>query len=201
MTEKKKTKRELESEQKKMRIIESAEKLFSKFGYDQTTLQDISEDSGFSIGSIYNFFRTKENILMEISQDMASFSFDLADAEKKAEDPIPAIMDYLLAYSRNWEKLGVDLTNSVYRVFLKSYIDSDSHRFQGMTYQDSLITFIQMAQDLGTFSSVMTAEESARYIVTFCRGLLHEWCLFGGSYSLSENAEKILPFMLQPFRV
>ena len=201
MTEKKKTKREQESERKKAEICSVAEKLFAVYGYDQTTLQDISEASGYSIGSLYNFFKTKENILMEISRDMASIPLDLTDAEKKAEDPIGTLMDYLLAYARNWEEIGVDLTNSIYRTFLKSYVDPGSIGFHHMDFMDSLVTFIQLAQDKGTMSKAMSAEDTAAYLITQCRGLLYEWCIFGGTYSLTDKSRIYLPFILSPFAV
>ncbi|MCI9137929.1 MAG: TetR/AcrR family transcriptional regulator, partial [Lachnospiraceae bacterium] len=56
---KKKTKRETQSEKKKKKIVEVSLKLFGAYGYNGTTIYDISKASGFSTGSIYNFFGNK----------------------------------------------------------------------------------------------------------------------------------------------
>ena len=62
---KKKTKRETQSEKKKKKIVEVSLKLFGAYGYNGTTISDISKASGFSTGSIYNFFGNKAGIMRD----------------------------------------------------------------------------------------------------------------------------------------
>lgn len=49
-------------------IIESAERLFASRGFHQTTIADISEDSGVHEASIFQYFKTKENLLVAIPE-------------------------------------------------------------------------------------------------------------------------------------
>lgn len=53
------------SEAKRLRIVEAAVVLFAKHGLERVTLRDIARQSGFLIGSIYNFFPEKERIYEE----------------------------------------------------------------------------------------------------------------------------------------
>lgn len=48
-------------------VITAARRLFVEKGYKETTLTDISLASGIHIGSIYNIFRDKEDIVCEIA--------------------------------------------------------------------------------------------------------------------------------------
>lgn len=199
MIMKKPTKREQQSAAKRDLICKKALELFSVYGYDKTTLADISKVSGFSIGSLYNFFGTKENILLEISKRMSEVIFDLENVDQKAKEPYEHILTYLLRYSSCWEELGVDLTANIYRVYSKAYLNESSHSAKHLSSIDSFADFIKAAQQAGTFDMSMSAEDSAAYFITIGRGLVYEWCLFGGSYSLTEKAAWFLPRIIRTF--
>ena len=50
----------------KERILEASAKLFGELGYEKTSIRRISKESGMKAGSIYYFFRSKEEILLEV---------------------------------------------------------------------------------------------------------------------------------------
>jgi len=52
--------------EKKKAILKSAEYLFSKEGFSQTTIRDISKESGILEASIYSYYKNKRNILFAI---------------------------------------------------------------------------------------------------------------------------------------
>lgn len=51
---------------KKETIIQAAMKLFAQKGYHATSMQEIAEQSGMAKGSIYNYFKSKEEIAVSI---------------------------------------------------------------------------------------------------------------------------------------
>lgn len=51
---------------KKHEILTAATKLFADMGYEKTTLDDIAETSEFGKGTLYNYFKNKEDIYKEI---------------------------------------------------------------------------------------------------------------------------------------
>jgi AcrR family transcriptional regulator len=53
-------------EEKKGRIEEAAKQLFIKQGFHATSMRDIAAGTGTSLGNLYNYFRTKEEILESI---------------------------------------------------------------------------------------------------------------------------------------
>ena len=53
---------------KRRLIMESAERLFASRGYHQTTIAEISEDCGVHEASIFQYFKTKENLLVSIPE-------------------------------------------------------------------------------------------------------------------------------------
>lgn len=52
--------------QKRPEIINKAKKLLFANGYDRTTIRDISQACGCTVGNIYNYFSCKEEILYEV---------------------------------------------------------------------------------------------------------------------------------------
>jgi AcrR family transcriptional regulator len=53
-------------EKNKSRIEEAAKKLFIKQGFHATSMRNIAARAGTSLGNVYNYYRTKEEILSSI---------------------------------------------------------------------------------------------------------------------------------------
>ena len=51
----------------KSRIVAAAWKLFYEHGYDDTTVEEIVEESGTSKGSFYHYFSGKDALLSSLS--------------------------------------------------------------------------------------------------------------------------------------
>jgi AcrR family transcriptional regulator len=52
----------------KNKIIESAISTFSKYGYDKSRMDDIAKTANFSKGTIYIYFKNKEELFNAISE-------------------------------------------------------------------------------------------------------------------------------------
>jgi AcrR family transcriptional regulator len=71
-TRKQKIKSEELAERRRQQISEAAMKLFARNGYHNTTVKDIAELSSISTGSIYDYVKSKEDILFLVSQQFFS---------------------------------------------------------------------------------------------------------------------------------
>jgi AcrR family transcriptional regulator len=49
----------------KTRIIENALEQFAQYGYKKTSLDDIVQNVGISKGTIYNYFKNKEDLFKQ----------------------------------------------------------------------------------------------------------------------------------------
>jgi AcrR family transcriptional regulator len=54
------------TKQRKQQIFDAALKVFSKRGFDQTTIPDIAEAAGVAVGTIYNYYQNKHDLLVSI---------------------------------------------------------------------------------------------------------------------------------------
>jgi len=86
-------------------ILDVASRLFATMGIDQTTMADIADESGFSVGKIYKFFPSKKSLFLEI---VGSFLEYLHNSSLKANDPDLPPLQRL----RNVLQAAIDVANS-----------------------------------------------------------------------------------------
>ena len=66
------TRKERERERHRREILEAAERVFVRKGYHLATVEQIAHEAEFAIGTIYNFFRTKEDLYSQVIQKIAA---------------------------------------------------------------------------------------------------------------------------------
>ena len=78
-------------------IVGAAVGIFAKKGYRDTTLDEIAMDSEFGKGTIYNYFKSKEDIYSYIIDNV---SLNLYEIIKQAEAESSNTKDFIAVYSR-----------------------------------------------------------------------------------------------------
>ena len=74
-------------DRRRNQIIKGAVKVFSEKGFHKTTVREIAEASGLTMGTMYNYVRTKEDILYICYQHMTSIlSAGLKEAIEGMDD-------------------------------------------------------------------------------------------------------------------
>src|SRR5271165_3067979 len=66
MRTRKRLTRQESKEVTRMRLIEAAETLFIRKGFDDTSVDEISEMAGYSRGAFYSNFENKEQVLLSL---------------------------------------------------------------------------------------------------------------------------------------
>ena len=181
----------------KSRIVSAAWKLFYQQGYEDTTIEEIIEESGTSKGSFYHYFGGKDALL-------GSLAYMMDEKYEELEPGIPEDMnsyEVLLYLSRELlsmieETINMELLSRLLSTQLttrgeKPLLDHDR------TYYKLLRKIITRGREAGELTRKLTVSEMVHYYAMCERALLYEWCLRKGEYSLSENASKRLPLMLQ----
>ena len=77
---------------KRMRLLEAANKLVHEQGFNQTTLADIAKAAKVPLGNVYYYFKTKEDIGHALIEYRAEFYRCLIAAWEKSPDPKKRIL-------------------------------------------------------------------------------------------------------------
>ncbi len=72
-------------------ILHAAMACFAKCGFHQTTMHDISEEAGISVGLIYRYFPSKEAVISAIAEEHKRDLQDLLERARSA----PTLLDSL----------------------------------------------------------------------------------------------------------
>jgi len=92
-----------EEKDRKAAIREAATKIISKQGFFQTRPKEVAEEAGVSVGTIYNYYDSKQEILLDI------FSEEFADRKefykKLSQKDIPLIEQIKTILERHFSRL------------------------------------------------------------------------------------------------
>ena len=92
-------------------FLDSAEEVFGRKGFHETTLKEIAELAEFSVGSVYSFFANKDDLFRQIflrrgGQFMEEFDALLAEAGDDPEAQLRGLVDFQVGFYRRHKHFG-----------------------------------------------------------------------------------------------
>ena len=184
----------------KGRIVAAAWKLFYEQGYEETTVEDIIFESETSKGSFYHYFDGKDALLSSLS---VLFDEKYEELMREEHDGMGCIA--LLCWLN--QELFKTIENTVSIELLAQLFSSqlitrgEKHLLdRKRTYYRLLRQIVSQGQESGELTDTRTVSEIVKAYAMFERGLMYDWCLSGGEYSLVQYAGEMLPLFLYGFR-
>jgi len=103
-------------------MLAAAERLIQSRGYPKMTMEAIAAEAEVGVATVYNYFRTKEQIVVELFRPYLQRSFDEAERVMTALPPKPSagVAEILRSYRHLPEKWD----HSLLRTFASVGIDS-----------------------------------------------------------------------------
>ena len=185
----------------KGRIITAAWKLFYEQGYDDTTVEDIIFESQTSKGSFYHYFEGKDALLSSLS-----YLFDEKYEELIAEiDPELNSFDKLMLLNQELfgmieNQVSLDLLS---RLFSSQLVTRGERHLldHNRAYYRILRQIITEGQRRGELRSDLSVNEISKLYALCERGIMYDWCICNGDYSIRQYARTVLPAFLDHVRV
>lgn len=78
-------------------IAEAAARLFAEHGYEQVAVSDVAREADVAEQTVYNYFRTKEELAIDRDQRVQERLVDLIRNRPSGVSPAIAIRDFVLA--------------------------------------------------------------------------------------------------------
>ena len=181
----------------KSRIVSAAWKLFYDNGYENTTIEDIVYESGTSKGSFYHYFESKDALLGSLA-----YLFDEKYEELESDINIPesCIEALLFLNGKLFEMVEntIDL-ELMKRLYSTQLITKNEKQLldHNRVYYRLLRKIVVAGQNKGEITKAMSVNDIVKYYALCERAIIYDWCLCNGDYSLSDSAEKLMPFFLK----
>ena len=183
----------------KSRIVDAAWKLFYEQGFENTTVEEIIALSATSKGSFYHYFGSKDDLLGSLAYLFDEKYEELA-ARGFGDRSAPEVLLYLNRelFSMIENRIDISLLSRLLSTQLtvsggKQLLD------RNRVYFKLLRRIVGEGQERGEITGTLSADEIVRLYAMTERGLLYDWCLRGGDYSLADWGAKTLPLLVRSF--
>lgn len=182
-------------------IVSTAWELFYKQGYDNTTVDEIIERSHTSKGAFYHYFKGKDSLLSSLSY---LFDEKYEILIKEIDDNMNSF-DKLIYLNRELfkmieESVPIELLASLYSSQLITI--GEKHLLdENRVYYKLLKKIIQEGQQRDEIKKDIASDEIMKVYALCERGLIYDWCISKGSYSLFKYSGKLMPMFLEKYRV
>lgn len=179
------------AERTKKLIFESAWSLFRSEGYDNVTIQRITDYAGTAKGSFYTYYTTKSDIIVEGFWMIDGYYRQIETEVMKEETTATRLLRFTelqLQYVR--DVIGVEMLKILYSNQIlqegSEKVITDQSRF----WHNFITSLIREGQESGECKVDQSAETYAVYFNRAIRGLFLDWNIASGSFDLVEVGMK-----------
>ena len=145
------------SDERRPQIIEAAIRVFTRKGYRKTTMPEIAQEAGLSIGGVYWYFKSKDEIILDILGQC--FQGDMANLDTLLNTGAPAeerMLSFIANYAESFKvyawlnPIGIEFYGeSAHDIRVRSFIQKYLKH-----YRQALVTFIEQGIQRGEFKAV-----------------------------------------------
>jgi AcrR family transcriptional regulator len=96
-------------------ILDAAERVFLTDGFQSAKMVDVAEATGVSVGTLYNYYDSKEAVFMALVERHRTRYFDMLCASFSTEDPIQQLRE-LVGRSLDF----VEKNGALFAIYLRS---------------------------------------------------------------------------------
>lgn len=191
------------SDERKTQILNAAEDVFTRKGLDEARMDDIAEVTGLSKGTLYLYFKSKDDLIIAILDRIFQGVFKMIGARKNEEISAveavrqfteEAIRDYKLMMHLMpvaYEFLALAFRNKTVQKALKQYF---------IHYMDALVPMIQRGIDKGEFRPV-DAREVAIALGAIYEGTVLLWVYDSSLIDIERHIRSSVNLLLEGLQV
>jgi len=179
-------------------ILEAAVKVFAEQGFFQSTISQIAREAGVADGTIYLYFKNKDDILLQFfgyktKQVFQSFREELDKADT-ARDKLRNLIRRHLEEFQNDKNMAV-----VYQAEARSNSRLVEKQLQEMSkmYLDITAEIIEQGQEEGQIRKDLYVSLVKRFILGAVEEVINTWVLSGGKYDLVSMAEPLVDLIFR----
>jgi AcrR family transcriptional regulator len=195
--------RERQSLERRERLFRAALDLFAQKGFAETTVEDITNAADLGKGTFFNYFPSKEHILLAFAEMQLAKLRAAADEARSKNEPTRVFL----------RSLGARMTQepirnpAIVRILLQAFLSATPVRESVMDLQTRVIAIhtemIRLGQERGEIRDDLPAEVLAHVFRQSIFGTLLIWSLYGDGTLLSriEDTFEVLWTGFAPRRV
>ncbi|MCL2724029.1 MAG: TetR/AcrR family transcriptional regulator [Polyangiaceae bacterium] len=161
---------------KRDRILQAAVRVFAKNGFHATRVSDVARAAGVADGTIYLYFRSKEDVLVSLFEDRVEKLLASMKGEKlqTAPERLHAVIDMQLGLLAE-EREMAEIITVILRQSTQMLKELAAPKFNA--YLDAIAHIISDGQASGDFRNDVSPHIAARVIFGALDGVTLTWAL------------------------
>lgn len=183
---------------RKNQILDAAMAVFARLGLHEARMDDIVQASGLSKGALYWYFKSKEDIIVAISQRLFTTDIEQLEGMLTAEGTVgERLLQLMRSRARGLQEMSEVVTilfefyaaavhQSEVRQLIKSYFQS---------FHELLVALIQQGIDRGEFRPI-NALEAATALDSLFEGLVVRWLIDPESVQWDTLSDSVMLLLL-----
>ena len=159
-------------------IFDAAMALMSEKGFQGTTVREICAGAGIPVGTFYNCFKSKVDILKRIYDEGDAYICGSISREAEGLDAIGQLRLFSEYYARLNEQTGIE----VLRVL---FYPTNEWFSMNRPMQVFIRKVVDSGQRSGAIRSDLTADGIIDCLFDILRGICYNWCVCDGAFDLT----------------
>jgi TetR/AcrR family fatty acid metabolism transcriptional regulator len=183
---------------KPQHIIEAAIRVFARNGYYNSRVSDIAREAGIASGTIYLYFRTKEEILVTLFRDkMAAFVAQLRQEIAGEPDPVAKIRRLVAMHFTVLEQNPAlaEVVQVELRQGHKFFRGASAHEVSA--YFELIGSVLEEGVAAGRFHAELPVKVATKVLFGAMDQMATSWVLGKRGYRLADAAEAVATIFLK----
>lgn len=186
------------AEEKYRRILEAAVSVFARQGFYQSTISQIAREAGVADGTIYLYFKNKDDILIQFFDYKARQVFDsFREAVDRADNSIDKLRNLV---SRHLEEFQRDRDMAiVYQALTHQNDDLVQEKVRELSkmYLDIVAEIIERGQEEGALRRDLYLGLVKRFILGAVDSTINNWIRSRREYDLVSMADPLIDLFIR----
>jgi TetR/AcrR family fatty acid metabolism transcriptional regulator len=180
------------------RILEAAVKVFARQGFRQSTVAQIAKEAGVADGTIYLYFKNKDDILVHFFSFKAKQVFDRFREEvARGADSLEKLRNLIRVHLGEFQR-DPDMA-VVYQIetHQSRRLAEEQIREMGKMYRDIISDIVEEGQQEGLIRRDLYLSLVKRFILGAVEETIGTWLHSGRSYDLVSMADPLVDLFIK----
>ena len=173
-------------------IINTAMELFAHYGYHSTTIDKIAKKAGISKGLIYNYYKSKDELLESVFMQGFNFFDEISKISQTDISAYEKLQLLLKNYTKSLQE-NLPFWKLYQNVISQPYISQRLNKFK--EYYESVFSPLLMSILQGIFGDEITENDLVIEVMIFAAfldGIAFDYVVMEGKYPLDEISKILL---------
>ena len=183
--------------EKYQRILEAAVKVFAEQGFFQSTIAQIAKEAGVADGTIYLYFKNKDDILVQFYQYKTGQIFErfreAVGQPKTAEEKLRCLIRVHLEEFQKDRNMAIVYQAETHQ---NRWLGDQHIKAMSKTYRDIISEVVELGQEEGTIRRDLFMGLVKRLINGAVDEVINAWIHSGGQYDLVTMADPLVDLFM-----